>query len=306
MEGEFATVPVADVRIGSRHRKDAGDLQPLCDSIVECGLMHAIVVRRVGDALHLVAGWRRLQALKKLGRTEVAVHVVAELDDALAALRAERDENTCRKDFTPTERVALGEELEKLERAEAKRRQREGGRSGGKAGGKLPQASAGKTRDKVAEALGTSGRSYEKTKVVIEAAKADPSLTPVVEEMDRTGKVDAAYKKVKAATTPPQPATTGQRLMPRNKPVEKLVINKIDGDGPQPRAADGSKPADQGVFLAAEAVNYLHRIRENDGQRKRGYQYALDWLLDRVEEVCPGLKKADLQAARRCSAALTK
>jgi hypothetical protein len=48
------------------------------------------------------------------------VNVVKSLEEAWALLRAERDENTCRKDFTPLEAVALGESLEGIERKAAK------------------------------------------------------------------------------------------------------------------------------------------------------------------------------------------
>jgi hypothetical protein len=46
-------------------------------------------------------------------------------------LRAERDENICRKDFTPTEEHALDEALLELERPKAEERQRELGRNHG-------------------------------------------------------------------------------------------------------------------------------------------------------------------------------
>jgi len=42
-----------------------------------------------------------------------------------------------------------------------------------------------------------SGRTLEKAKAVVEAAREDPSLQPVVEEMDSTGKVNPAFEKVK-------------------------------------------------------------------------------------------------------------
>jgi hypothetical protein len=84
--------------------------------------------------------------------------------------------------------------LEKLERARAKERQ---GRKGQPRSGKLPEhEGAGDTRDKVADAVGMSPRTYEKAKKVVEAAEADPALAPVVEEMDRTGKVDPSFQEV--------------------------------------------------------------------------------------------------------------
>ena len=118
--GKAKTVQVLDVQIGKRPRKDMGDIDSLAASMADLGLLQPIVVR---PDMSLVAGERRLKAAKQLGWNEIFAHVVTNLDEALPFLRAERDENTCRKDFTPTEAVALGKTFEKHERVEAKRRQ---------------------------------------------------------------------------------------------------------------------------------------------------------------------------------------
>lgn len=129
----------------------------------------------------LIAGARRLLAVHELGWENVPATIVEDLDNALSMLRAERDENVCRKDFTPSEAVALGEALEELERRKAKERQKaHGGTAPGKSkntSGNLPEVrSNGDTRDKVAEAVGMSGKTYEKAKAVVEAAKENPDL----------------------------------------------------------------------------------------------------------------------------------
>jgi hypothetical protein len=191
---DMTELPIGDIVVGDRHRQEPGDIDSLARSIRDLGLLHPVVI--TADK-RLVAGARRLAALKELGRAVAPVRVVDSLDDALLTLRAERDENTCRKDFTPSEAVRIGTALEALEKEEAKERQKEGGRAGGKGSGKLPEAQTGDTRDKVAEAVGMSGRTYEKVKQVLQAAEADPELRPVVEEMDRTGKVEPALKKVR-------------------------------------------------------------------------------------------------------------
>jgi ParB-like chromosome segregation protein Spo0J len=202
---------VADIVVRKRKRKDLGDIDDLAAKISDVGLLHPLPVRKEGRRYVLVCGERRLEAFKRLGRETIPIFIVTGLADAAAALRAERDENLCRKDFTPSEALALGKELEALERQEAKGRQQEGGKAGARstneklgrateetAPGNLPEPDKGQTRDKVAEVVGMSGRTYEKAKQVVDAAEADPSLQPVVEEMDRTGKVDPAHRKVKA------------------------------------------------------------------------------------------------------------
>jgi ParB-like chromosome segregation protein Spo0J len=232
-------IALGDIEIGPRHRQDLGDLAGLVKSIREVGLLQPLVV--TGER-HLVAGLRRLQAVKELGWEKVPVHVVANLTDALLLLKAERDENICRKQFTPSEAVKIGTALEELERAEAAGRQkatqapRTGAwtgkrKSASKSGpGKLPEPSAetveqapppaspaedpepvqeeekGQTRDKVGAAVGLSGRTYEKAKAVVAAAQEDPALAPLVQEMDQSGKVDRAYRELKKRQQQPEQA----------------------------------------------------------------------------------------------------
>jgi ParB family transcriptional regulator, chromosome partitioning protein len=64
------TVPIAAIRVGKRHRKDLGDIRSLARSIQEIGLLHPVVIRPDGK---LIAGERRLGALKLLGWTKVPV-----------------------------------------------------------------------------------------------------------------------------------------------------------------------------------------------------------------------------------------
>ena len=196
---------------GSGTGQDLGDIGTLAASIGAVGLLHPIVVSPAGE---LIAGRRRLQAVRALGWEEVPVHVVDGLGDTLLALRAERDENTCRKDLTPSEAVSIGKSLEELERPKAEDRQKAGANQHTEPSGKLPEGSKGQTRDKVAEAVGMSGRNYSKAKAVVEAAEADPTkygdLPPA---MDQRGNVHQAFVELKrrqkreeletkAATTP--------------------------------------------------------------------------------------------------------
>lgn len=87
------------IRVGERDRTDLGDLTELAESITAVGLLHPVVVT---DNLDLVAGGRRLAAVKQLGWTEVPVTVV-DWFTADQALRAEADENTCRMPLSPIE-----------------------------------------------------------------------------------------------------------------------------------------------------------------------------------------------------------
>jgi N6-adenosine-specific RNA methylase IME4 len=58
----------------------------------------------------------------------------------------------------------------------------------------------GKTRDKIGAFAGVSGRTVEKIKAVVEAADREPGrYGHLVQEMDRTGKVTGAYRKLRQA-----------------------------------------------------------------------------------------------------------
>jgi ParB family chromosome partitioning protein len=100
-------LPISKITIGPRHRTDMGDIDSLAHSMTKLGLLHPVVV----DMSHqLIAGARRLAAAKQLGWTDVLVTII----DIERLVDGEYAENECRKDFTPSERVAIGREIEEL------------------------------------------------------------------------------------------------------------------------------------------------------------------------------------------------
>jgi hypothetical protein len=106
---------------------------------------------------------------------------------AVTLRTAERDENTCRKEFTRAEAVEMGRRLEVLEKPAAHARM-----MADKPSGNLPEGPPGQTRDKVAEAVGMSGKTYEKAKAVVEAAESEPAaFGDLLGELDAGVSVDA-------------------------------------------------------------------------------------------------------------------
>lgn len=213
-------VPLDAIIVRDRCREDMGDIEPLAASIAAIGLLHPIVVTK---DTHLVAGERRLAAVRKLGWSEVSVNRVETLTEAVDLIRAEGDENGHRKPYTPSEAVRQGRRMEEALRpaAEARREatqakpgeqighhiggakfappKRDGfGRPIGEAEMTPPAKPEPKTRDAVGSAVGMSGFNYQKAKAVVEAAEVDPEqYGELVDRMNKTGKVDAAYKVVK-------------------------------------------------------------------------------------------------------------
>jgi ParB-like chromosome segregation protein Spo0J len=214
----MVTVPIDSIIVSDRCRKDLGDIAALARSIGEVGLLHPPVITLDH---RLVAGERRIAALRSLGWTETPCTVVETLVDAAALLKAERDENTERKALAPTEMVAVADRIADALRPEAEARreatQAKPGNDGRDptGGGKLPPpvSSRPKTRDVAAAAAGTSGRTYQKAKAVVEAAQADPDrFAPLAEQMDNTGKVERAYKALRQVQKAEERAEQAQQI----------------------------------------------------------------------------------------------
>jgi N6-adenosine-specific RNA methylase IME4 len=182
----MSTRRIADIIIDIRHRRDLGDINSLARSITEVGLLHPIVVRPDGV---LIAGARRLAACKALGWSDIPVTVV----DLAEITRGELAENAERKDFLPSEIDAIRRALEPVEKAAAEQRMK-----AGKPSGKFPDG-RGQVRDKVGAFAGVSGRTVEKIAKVVEAAEAEPEkYGRLLEDMDRTGRVDGPHRRLKA------------------------------------------------------------------------------------------------------------
>ena len=205
------------IKVGKRFRKDLGNIDALVDSIREVGLLHRVVVDAHGN---LIAGERRLAACVRLGLRDIPATIV-ELD-AEKTLRAQDDENSIRKDFTPTEAVAIRDARLQREKEKAKERQSDLNRPA--ASGNFPQADKGKAKDKAAEGTGYCGKTLDKAATVMEAAAADPELEHVVDEMDKTGKVDPAYQKLRRPKPkPPTPAEIAGRNSARSKRCDEEI-----------------------------------------------------------------------------------
>jgi hypothetical protein len=211
------TISIDKIRVGSRHRKDLGDIAAFAANIAEIGgLLHPIVIRPDGT---LIAGERRLAACKLLGWAEVPVTIV----DMEQIARGGFSENAYRKDFLPSEIDAIRRHLEPIERAAAKERQRaHGGTAPGKHSGKISTSDAGKTRDKIGAFAGISGRQVEKIAAVTEAAEREPEkFDHLLAVLDRPGGVNKAYCALRRA----QDEQRIVNLAPRQGRFHTLVLD---------------------------------------------------------------------------------
>jgi ParB-like nuclease domain len=182
------TIMIAYIKVGSRFRKDLGDIDCLAQSIQEIGLLHPVVINENNE---LIAGQRRIEAYKKLGRKEIPCRVLNISD----LIKGEFIENTARKDFTFSERQAILQEIE---------RQRIGHRVSKESSANLQtfqKDNKGKPSvNIVADYTGLSPRQLSKEKDVYIHAKSNPEeFGYLIEELDNGDiTVNAAVGKIRA------------------------------------------------------------------------------------------------------------
>ena len=98
-------ININEIKINNRFRKDYGDIAALAKNIEEIGLLHPIVINSNNE---LVCGGRRIEAMRYLLRTEIEARII----DIESVILGEYAENEVRKDFTQSERVAIGKAIE--------------------------------------------------------------------------------------------------------------------------------------------------------------------------------------------------
>jgi hypothetical protein len=182
MIDDIRMLPISEIKIGHRHRKDLGDLEGLAKSI-ERGLLQPI---GVSPEMDLIWGYRRLLATRDILKRDV---ILSRIVSVVSIAQGEFDENMMRKDFAPSERVAIIETLR------------------GYSHGGDRKSDQGRNCDvdrlTIKEAAGRVGfcrDDYFRARAVVEAAKEDPErFVHLVERMDRTGRIAGAYRELKIA-----------------------------------------------------------------------------------------------------------
>src|ERR1017187_10076260 len=124
---------ITDIKVGNRHRKEMGSLTSLADSIRQEGLLQPIGFT---EELELVFGERRLRATRDILKKKT---ILARIVDLTSIINREFAENEIRKDFTPSERVAIAKAIErKVGNRQGQRTDKEQLR------GKIPEVAPGK------------------------------------------------------------------------------------------------------------------------------------------------------------------
>ncbi len=103
-------VPIKDIKIKKRVRKDLGNLEDLKDSLQTYGLLNPITLNSRHE---LIAGERRLQAAIQLGWTSINANIIDNISE-IDQLEMEIEENNQRKEFTDAELMEGYKRLNKL------------------------------------------------------------------------------------------------------------------------------------------------------------------------------------------------
>lgn len=103
-------VPIENIKVKRRVRKDLGNLDSLKDSLKRYGLLNPITINSDNE---LVAGQRRLEAAKQLGWTSINV-IVIDTKNKISLLEMELEENNQRLPFNDLELLEGYKQLEKL------------------------------------------------------------------------------------------------------------------------------------------------------------------------------------------------
>lgn len=239
-------IAIDSIVIGERARKEVGCLDPLERSLESVGQLQAIGITT--DNV-LVFGERRLRAAKRIGWTEIEARIV-DCD----SLMAERDENQIRKDFTPTESVAIAMAIQ--------------GRMVGRVGnpslkansGNISGIERGDSRDIAARAAGLgSGKTLEAAQRVIE--RGTPEL---IEAMDaRAVSIHGADKLAKLPAEEQREAVKAKRRKSADAGANHAPPPDRSAPPDKPKTRRATQQSQQRLTLelrwrtADEAVNSL-------------------------------------------------
>lgn len=220
-------IDINKVTIGKRIRKDYGDITSLADDIEDRGLINPPVVT---PDYELIAGERRLKAMKKLDYRQIEVRVMS-VEDYEHQLKIEISENEERKAFTYSERMDYAKQLERIEAKKAKDRKTSKLKQNKDTVTDQGPERKGETRDIVGKASGFgSGRTYARAKYIYENADEETikevdegkkSIRKAHDELRAKEKQNEA-NKVKVTTKEKPQTTVVDRRERMNAEVEAM------------------------------------------------------------------------------------
>lgn len=237
---EIIEVPCERIQVGERHRKEMGDLEGLAASIAREGLLQPIGIT---EDFHLVFGQRRLVAVQDiLKRPTIPARVVR----VSSIVAGEHAENEIRKDFTPSERAAIGAAVET----------ELGERRGRNNPDNCPEFQGTETRELAARKAGfDSYKTYERTKKVTELGAPE-----LVAAMD-AGEVSISA----AAVIAEQPPETQREIVQMPAAVRRQIVRQLRKAIELPTTAEARRMArETGLLVADRTGRYRSGLSEEE------------------------------------------
>jgi ParB family chromosome partitioning protein len=245
-------VIIENIHVGDRHRQEMGDMDALTANIREMGLLQPI---GIDEYYNLIYGMRRLEACDNLGWKRIPC-VVVKLKSLLAGQYAE---NEFRKQFTTSERTAIGKAIEdELGK----------GKPGPKCAAIAAQLPKGRHQDIAAKRAGfKSAETYDRAKRI--ADKGEPELREAVDK----GEVSIAAGAVIAS----QSAREQKRIVKMPKEEQREIVQQIR----KTRAdleADAKRAEDVRLFRGLyDAVKFIGAFAVKPAETWAGLQRVSAW-----------------------------
>lgn len=254
-------IDIDKIKVENRIRKDFGNITELAEDIKQNGLINPPVVIAESDGTFtLLAGERRLRAMRSLGYKQVEVRTWGSLTDE-QKLNIEISENEVRKDFSKSERIEYARRLEKIEALKAKERMAVNAKDGTQ---NFAEVKKGETAQIVAEKLGIGNKeTYRQEKYIVDNAD---SLTPEDFADWDEGKLSTnkAYLKIKAQLQEKENQIAGYELkLKRISELTEQVTALQKELNNRPKVEVEVKPADYDDLVT------LNRERAKDNQKLR-------------------------------------
>jgi len=239
---EIIKVPCEQIQVGERHRKEMGDLEGLAASIAREGLLQPVGIT---EDFRLVFGQRRLVAVQNILKWPAIPARVVRVSSIVAG---EHAENEIRKDFTASERAAIGAAVET----------ELGERRGRNNPDNCPEFQGTETRELAARKAGfESYKTYERAKKVTELGA--PELVAAM---------DAGEVSISAAAVLAQaPPDTQRTIVQMPAAVRRQIVRQLREATELPSTAKARRIARETGMLVADRTG-RYRSGLSDEERK--------------------------------------
>lgn len=250
-------VDIDKVIVKDRIRKDFGDIQELADDIKENGIINPPVINKEYE---LIAGERRLRALKLLGYDRIEVRMMDTKDEE-HELNVEISENEVRKDFSKSERASYMKKLMEIEGEKARERMLSGKADPGQ------NSAEGRPRDIVAAQFGISRDTLKKEISILDNSSA---LTPEDFADWDEGRLSTnkAFQKIKAE-------------------LEKVKKEKEDADIQIEEFKDELEEASRQIDVYRKVDGSNIKLLNSDLEKALSERNQYKQELDRIKESTP-------------------